>query len=411
MSSIRNKNSYSKLEQQKSIFFLLLFYILCSFCSFIYALTQGVYNGDYYGVHVGLNFSELLFVFLLNILPYIVVYSFYKGFAKVKTIKVIRVRQKSFIILSVSLLLLYLFLVIIFGVGKAGYQYKASPLITILIQIIYRISPMSIGYLCILFTMKNNKFYTFILIVLIAIIGVFQHFTGWIFTLGTIIYLLYFNFWYKLAKRFPIAIIILISFSILIIYYTYRAKDFLRTGLFTTNFGLEEIKNLIFNRFVGRLSSFSNSGIFLDRKEYFIEVLPEFDNFWFQKEFISVISSKFLPEHILPKVMTFDESAMSSVMISPAGIIIFSYYKSFISSILNSLCLLLFCYAYLKFFLYLNNEYSLEFGTINLYVMMMGGNGYNLGQQMVFIILFFFIILFLNFLICPFSSTQGGKYE
>lgn len=116
-------------------------------------------------------------------------------------------------------------------------------------------------------------------------------------------------------------------------------------------------------KLVGRLSSFSNTAILIDKGIYYYIIAQDFDTFFYQKNMLimingSVFSKKDVPE----KVLIENGPENASFMLGTSGILIFSLYKSTTSFFINLFSIIIICILVFKILktinFSMNNEYA-----------------------------------------------------
>ena len=232
--------------------------------SFVFTLIGGMYNGDFSRDEVSLSALGLSFALLLTIIPYIVVWKLYRHYViryfnsqKHFTIPIRILRNVTWVLIIVSILLF------LSGYGRMGQgenAIDASNPITILRSIIYKLTKFPWAYMCLLLVNKKRD------VVITALLSSLRSVAA--FSLGGLLWvalILVYKYYSKVAKYFKKYIIIWGIMSIMIpgiIAFLYNVRTQLRSGN-----DIEEMtgSELIFGKLCGRISSFSNNAIMLER--------------------------------------------------------------------------------------------------------------------------------------------------
>ena len=344
----------------KLILFINIFYITISY---LYALIRKEYNGDFLDIPVNLNPFFLSFVWIISIIPFLGLWLLYKKYKK-KHIPYKKVYISiGFVKMFVFILLIsHIFVTLVFGVGKAGFSvYQAPSFIKFFIQILLRFDSTMWGVFLIFICSKKD--YTTLLwtILLLSILGItrasmgFLFFTFWITIIKYNKELLHF-----LKKYFFIICIIIPTFPFFV-EFAYNQRDILRKA---GDGNIKYDKNtLLAGKLVGRLSSFSNTAILIDKGIYYYIIAQDFDTFFYQKNMLimingSVFSKKDVPE----KVLIENGPENASFMLGTSGILIFSLYKSTTSFFINLFSIIIICILVFKILktinFSMNNEYA-----------------------------------------------------
>jgi hypothetical protein len=273
---------------------LCLLFVISSVISFLYAVITNTYNGDFLGVEVTLPIYILLFNLLMNIIPFIFTYRIYIYFKNNEKIRKIGVPINFLSFFLFFLLFWNAFVTIIYGVGIMGAPpYDAPPIIKTVIQLMNRFNYGYGIFIYILASDKKNKT-QFLLVFGMLILAYLRSGLGVFMYLGMLFYLKYndeFNFFVK--KRKLILVFLLFLFPIFV-NSMYSLRDSLR------NQSQDDITldNPITGKFIGRLSSFSDSGLILQEIPYFFISATGLDDYYFQKQALGgVISKDFMPQH------------------------------------------------------------------------------------------------------------------
>ena len=328
-------NTYPNDEKGKSynpykepVKIVIIVYVLFSIISFGYALITGNYNGDFINSRVNLNLFGLLIAFVITIIPYIILYQFYTAFSKKKSKWVVLLNSKILYPITVAIFLIHIALGFLFGVGRAGgEEYSVPTVIKPLIQIMIRISPLTWGTILLMVIPKKQYSKIVFILCLFLLLGIAKAAFGLISLILPIIFIKY----YHEIRRFFIKhkIIVVICFLLLpsIVQSGYEFRSQLRGDGYELP---EEGMTLICGKLVGRLSSFSNTAILIEKAPQYILVAKNIDAHFFEKGMLSANSQYFTVENRPEKILMLDERVPenSSFILGSGGILIFSLYVS-----------------------------------------------------------------------------------
>lgn len=351
-------------------------FIGCATLSYIYTIIIGKYNGDFMAEDVELP-SLLLFVnWFAAIIPFVVlkkIYTYYKQ-------KRYRVAHVSINFHFFSQFLFFLFfwhivVTLLFNVGKLGSpMYDAPALLTPVIQLFNRFNPNIVGLIFILVSPNRRKI--FIVCCFMILLGVLRAGLGVFVFIGLSLFVRYNEQMFYFVRRWKILILLMLLFFPSFVDYMYD----LRTSLRTENVGEGEnlsVINLIGGKLIGRLSSFSNSGIIIQNPVYFIASSQMLDDYYFQKQALAgVLGVSYAPEerpeiHLIKSVEPMAEN--SSFMTGSQGNLIISLYKSPYIFLMNLFTILVLVCANFHFAIKLGFSQSTEFALINVVYCVMSG--------------------------------------
>jgi len=353
-----------------------VYFFIFSLCiSFIYAFFWGKYNGDF-GDDVQLKPAFLFLNLIISTIPFLVLLFFYRYFKfKFQSHKIVYVNMYFFEWLIIFLLFWHISISIIFGVNKMGADaYSAPDYFVPIIQIMNRFNPQYIAPLFLLAS-NNNRKVIFIIIGLI-IFAVVRASLGILFVISLLMFVKHYPQIIHFIKKHILIVliitIVILPFSIKTLYNirsTLRSSEKIKTDGFSS---------IIINKFMGRLSSFSNSAILIQEAPYFIINAQYLEDYFFQKTAISVIFSqsykpKSNPSEILVKYAN-PQAENSQYMCGTQGILIMSLYKSSKVFFINIMTYILMIYFTFYFAKMIKIEYNLEYALLNMVMFVMSGS-------------------------------------
>lgn len=283
--------------------YILIAFIAFAVISYFYTVFTGNYNGDHLGKSTTLNQWELFINLLYNILPYIVLFGLYK-FSK-------RTKSEYKISVPIKLLGQFIFLIAIFqitvtalfGVGRMGHAiYEAPAFFKPFIQISNRIDLIFGLFVYGLFVDTKNKT-QFILWGLILVLAIFKNSLGVFMFFAFYLVLKYHDYVFSFIKKRWLLTIFFLLLSPIIISILYEIRTNLRNeDNLTIDFRkmqVDSFSEVIFGKFIARLSSFSNSAFIIEKGKK-IEQLARgnFTTFQYTKEALIPLYGKIIDSKI-----------------------------------------------------------------------------------------------------------------
>ena len=394
-------------DESKVVIIIYLFYVLASLISFLWAVTQKRYNGDYDDKAVFLSFGELFIIFIFNVIPIFLTLNIYFHFKKYRAKKYVIVNNSKLKIFTIFMQMIYLSFVILYGVGRAGgEEYYAPGPIKLLIQIVIRLFPTTWGTVY-LYSAPKRLYKSKILIAFIYIvITILSLSMGWVITVGSVIFLLNYKKVIIFCKKHIVLVIIGITIIPFLVGFAYNIRDIMR-GQITSAVSFKP-GYLIFSKLFGRFSSFSATAVIYDYQDFFKKKAVSFDSLFYQKSMLSFVSSKFAPKEVFEKVVTMRDAKNYSFMAGISGILLFSYYIDLYTFIMNTLCI--FCFVYLIFFLYskLHFSYNLEYCALTIVMTVVAGTGVSIFSSFFGIVVLLVGTLVINKFFVSIKASQSG---
>lgn len=336
MTSARQYISKEKITSVRAARLFIGLYVLFAFISYLFTLFTGYYNGDFLMQKCDLSFPLFTLNFILTILPYFFIYYLYKYFkTKYKPKHYVAEPHNVIENIAVALNVIYLFLVWKYSIGKAFADvYSAPPAITLLIQILLRLSPTTwlVFSFFISKSKKKNLVYSVFLIINAILTGYFGIFLALIF----MIILKYNTYWIPFIRKQYFILILVVIASSPIIEFGYNLRDTIRgTELNVSKF---DNSTLVIGKFFGRLSPLSNTSMILQKDKVYKNEAEKLSTTFYVNSMFCVIHSSFKEEYPPEKILSGSRAEdYVSFMCGTTGILYFAAYKSWLSFIVTLL--------------------------------------------------------------------------
>lgn len=331
---------------------ILLCYILFVGISYWNVLSTGRYNGDYRRNNSYLTDDQLFFNFVISSLPFIFLFIIHHGYKKLPAERYITIPVNALGVFVFALLAFQIMTRLVFGVGRMGdfEKYSAPGWIKIFIQISERFNPSFGVFVYCLSSSKKSKYSGFFVLLLI-INSVLR------FSLGIFVFIAFFVIIYygkKLLyfiKKWFLLIIMLVFFFPAMVDVLYYYRGYLRSHGQITDISLVEkeratrtnaVQVIIIDRLLGRVSSYSDSAIIMERKQTMTRIVTQFPLLQYPKETLTFFSGKLSEKISYMKIMLVSEGlySFSSNMTGTQGILLLGLYRSFAGFLINLLTIL-----------------------------------------------------------------------
>lgn len=327
----------------KPVKLVIFTYIAFSVISFLYSLITGNYNGDFLDCEVNLNWIGLLVALIICIIPNIILYDLYKYFAKIRYRKYVSLRMDILEPMVIVIFILHILLGFLFGVGRAGGdEYNVPPIVKPIIQVMIRVSPSLWGTILLMIIQKRQYKKVIIICFLFCVLGVARAAFGFIASIAVVLFVKYYQEIVRWIKRHRLSVIVSLMTMPAFVRIGYEMRSALRGD------GYETPKNastLICGKLIGRLSSFSNTAVLIEKAPLYLVTAKEVDNCFFFKGLGSAISRKFALENRPEKILMLDENVPenASFILGSGGILVFSFYNSPNLMIINAFAIVFVC--------------------------------------------------------------------
>lgn len=326
------------MESSKCIKFIFNFYIGCTIISYLYCVLTSTFNGDFMNEDILLNQFLLFINLIFNLCPFYFIYYLYKKKKNhISKGKKLQLPIKTIEKFTIFLYVIYLLLTIRYDVGKAGGEiYSAPPVITLIIQIVNRLSPKS--WITFTFFLTKDKRIALILSLLMILNALVTGFFGTLLYLLFLIIIKYNNFWVRFYKRHKLLIGCLIFLFSLSLGPLYDIRDQIRGTYEQREYsGL----SIFAGKFIGRMSSYSDGGMIIQRAPILISEMQQLSDIFFIKNMLSILHSSFKDINSPEKILSGSLPEHNiSFMCGTAGILYISLYKSLLSFFIN-LCVII----------------------------------------------------------------------
>ena len=263
----------------KPVKLVIFTYIAFSVISFLYSLITGNYNGDFLDCEVNLNWIGLLVALIICIIPNIILYDLYKYFAKIRYRKYVSLRMDILEPMVIVIFILHILLGFLFGVGRAGGdEYNVPPIVKPIIQVMIRVSPSLWGTILLMIIQKRQYKKVIIICFLFCVLGVARAAFGFIASIAVVLFVKYYQEIVRWIKRHRLSVIVSLMTMPAFVRIGYEMRSALRGD------GYETPKNastLICGKLIGRLSSFSNTAVLIEKAPLYLVTAKEVDNCFF----------------------------------------------------------------------------------------------------------------------------------
>lgn len=329
----------------------LFIFILMVLISFLNGVFTGRFNGDFAGVLITIDLVNQCFVFLFSVLPFVFLWVVYVLFNRIHFHKVreniIEKRVSAFFIVF---LIWSFYVTLMYGVGiMAVSQYSDPGFLTYLIYFTNRIDPFYIGALFIL-VYRGRYLYPFI--ILLCILGVLRGGVGVFLYVSLALIIRYNISIFKVFLKRPVLSVVLILMFPLMLEVIFSIRATMRGEVSVDDL---TVLQLIIGKLVGRFSSFSNLGMIVQKKDYFMSFVTSMDPLYFVKHFLSAFFGKdmipvIIPERLLINVFGGDLVDKSYMVSLPGNM----YVSSLVSPFITGLNLLLVLFTMISVFIITN---------------------------------------------------------
>ena len=320
---------------------ILLIFIMFNVISYLYALFTGTYNGDYLGAKVKLSQWELLLNLLYTITPFFVLFAIYRYYRKIKTKYKITIPLKAVETFLVFLIIFQIIVTILYGVNQMGGRetYQAPWWIKIFIQKSNKFN-LTIGIFYFLILSKRRKIGYFYLC-LVLLLSFLRVSLGVLAPVSLFFIIQYYEKSFRLLKKYFLIVVIGLIISPFIIAFLFDYREELRKTKGYVKIATKTKSELFFGQLIGRLSSYSNSAIIMERKKIMTDLTAQFPFFQCPLESLTAIYAKIIDDNnkiAYKNIMLRSEgvhSLVRSVMIGTQGCLLLGYYQSFFVLLVN----------------------------------------------------------------------------
>jgi hypothetical protein len=382
---------------------ILLIFIMFALVGYFFVSYTGFYNGDYLGIKSKLPDLKLFLNFIITVLPFFILYFIYNHY-RFKTSKYKITLPISFLgWFMFFLLILNIIITIFFGVAKSGREIYIAPLgIKTFIQIIIRFNTSFGVFLYIVTSKKNNKF-QILLLLLLFVLNIIRASFGIFFFIGIYLIIQYYEKIKYFLKKYLFFIIVVIILSPFILKSLYNIREGLRTDSEIKSFDNVKSTTIVFGVLFGRLSSFSNSAIVMERKTTMMRLSKGFTPTQYFRESLTAIYGGFVDrERILYSNILLESQDVhirtSSFMLGTQGLYLISIYQSFMVFIVNIMLHILIVLLTFNISMLFDNEKVKVYIFFGFCLTVLSGVGSEYMGCLVTVVLYFFLFLLINFI-------------
>lgn len=299
--------------------YLVLLVATCG--SFIYCVLLGQFNGDYFGQPVYSSTGRLLAILGICLLPYFVTWKLAEVIDHFPPRRVFEVHPVALMVFMLVGSAAHIAVTVLYGVGVMDREvYSAPPIISLFIQVLNRLDPFYLGAFFILATPKRS--WTDVLaIALMVTIGFLRAGIGVFNYIFIALFAKYSMELMSLARRQPWLVLPGAAALPIIVTNLYEFRNRLR-GDIQYEFTLAE---MLFGRFMGRLSSFSNVAYIEQHSQSFAWASQSLEPLFYVKQgLVTLLGSGVAP-------------AMTPERLLIAGNLSYEGYSSFMAGIPGNL--------------------------------------------------------------------------
>lgn len=241
-------------------------FISASVVSFLYCLLARQFNGDFFPRPVFLSPWLLVIVLGLCLLPYVVSWQIAQTLERIRPKQTFKASYRALTILLLAGSLAHIVVTVLFGVGVMDREVYTAPAVAVpFIQIINRLDPFYLGVFYILATPKRPAS-DLLALALMVTIGLLRAGLG-VFNYALIAMIAKYSIeLLTLARRMPWLSLLAASVLPAAISALYQFRGQLR-GDMQIDLNLVD---MLFGRFFGRLSSFSNIAYVIQNEQSFV---------------------------------------------------------------------------------------------------------------------------------------------
>ncbi|MBT2869259.1 oligosaccharide repeat unit polymerase [Chromobacterium violaceum] len=398
-------------ERRRATFSVLLIFISAAIICWLYTVFTDKYNGDFVGVKQELGVVVLTISMIGTVLPYIFLFCTYSFFSKRPSLKATTVKNSTITNLHFFAMAWFIFITIKFGAGIMGQPlYEPPPIIGPLIQCLNRINPFYVGVLFILCYKGPRLIFTTGIVLLICL-GVLRGGLGVFLYVGTSLAIRYYLPLLNFLKKNKISCLFIAMVIPFVVSILFSYRDEFR-GTVSVDSAEYSVFEMLIIRFIGRLSSFSDSAMVLQSLDYFSGAVKDLDHLYYLKQaFGGIFGVAFIPDVIPERLLVnifggdfFDVSYMTGV----SGNFLIAWQIDPFIACFNLLltmfmCLLTFLCARLFRF-----EYPNEYAFLLLLYPITSGVGNEFSSIIIALIFIWMSIMILNCIV-PSRNFTGHK--
>jgi hypothetical protein len=396
------KYHYNSGKSVASAIIILSLYIIFAIISYLYVILTGTYNGDYLFTEPKLSDCELFLNLLYTIAPFVVLFFIYKHYKKTNNKENVKVPEETLLVFIIFIIIFEIYVTVSFGVGKMGFEkYQAPGWIKILIQIAIRFDYKFGVFLYLIISNNKNKFIIFLLFLLILFVSLLKASLGAFMQIGVFIILQYGSALLHFIKKYFIIVLLLLFIFPLIVQKLYMVRSILREVKNVTE--IVEPSTIIFGQLIGRLSSYSNSAMIMERARIMTTITRGFSIFQYPKESLVAFYGGFLTQkrystYIRILLDSQGNFTRSQFMIGTQGVLLLGLYQSLLVFFINIITLFIIINMTFKLASLLKYNNLNEFIFFCLCQSIMTGSAGNNMRDFVNLLVYISLFLVINFL-------------
>lgn len=234
--------------------------------SLFYSLVTGEYNGDFYGVPVGLPHWALLAVFLLTTLPFLVLRWLGRHFDQRPPALLIDCPLGFLRVFVPVTLVLQAFVTWRFGVGIIGQDpYEVGGLMKFVVLFLNRFQPFYLGAFLVVLLPKRSRL-ELLIFVLMVLVGVLRAGIGVFLYILIILILKYVDEIKPFLRRHKVSAIVALCVTPFLISALYTARNTWRD---TEAVEDQTVAMIAAGLFTGRMSALTNTAVVIENADHF----------------------------------------------------------------------------------------------------------------------------------------------
>lgn len=283
----------SKKEDWAGVRAVLALFVVFNGVSLVYTLSTWEYNGDFYGVPLGISVPELLGMFVLTALPFFVLGWLGRRCDRQRPLLILDTAVGFLKIFVPVVLALQAYVTLSYGVGIIGQPPpEVGGVMRFVVLFLNRFQPFYLGAFLIILLPKRTRL-EWVVIALMITVGLLRAGIGVFLYIAIILTLKYFADMRRLVARNKIATLLICAALPSAIAALYNARNTLRE----TSFAEEKTVAMIAaGLFTGRMSSLTNSAVVYENDQHFASASKELTpTYYYQQALSTFLGAGFNP--------------------------------------------------------------------------------------------------------------------
>jgi hypothetical protein len=247
----------------------LFIFIGFSVISYIWVVTHNGYNGDFMYRTPELSADELRLSLFYAVLPFFAAFVIYRFTVQHEVRRKVSIPTAAFGLFLVFLFIMQIFMALTFGVGQSGkgnYSHNVPLGIRLINLFLNRFNANTGMSLYIINSRKKDKI-KYILIILSIILGISRFRMGGLVQLGFLFIICrYKGKIFHIIKKWLLPVIVIVFLFPVVVSLLYSFRSQLRGGKDNGAIYSEAAGDIVFGVLTGRLSSYSNTSLIMERK-------------------------------------------------------------------------------------------------------------------------------------------------